>query len=144
MGPFDNDHFGKTLVAVMPSLLQAAKEEGEDRSRIPDSDMDTSEFYKPTVCQNMEFLAPIAKDIGENSGMVLRLTRVKNYTRAKNLLISVGCPFDGLDDALTAVLKTMEPLMAFDTAHLGGSRVTLVGTWKSPATDGDRQCRRTA
>ena len=40
VGPFDNDHFGKTLVAVMPSLLQAAKEEGEDRSRIPD--MDTS------------------------------------------------------------------------------------------------------
>ena len=128
VGPFDNDRFGKTLVAVTPRLLQAAKEAGEDRSRIPD--IDTSEFYKPTVCTKLEFPEPIAMDIGENSGMVLN--------RAKNLLVSVGCPFKGLEGALTAVLQTMEPLMTFDTAHRGGSRVTLVGKWKPPATDGDR------
>ena len=124
-GPFEDERFGKTLVAVTPSLLKAAKEAGADRSMLPD--IDTSQFYKPTVCSKLEFPEPIAKDIGENSGMALN--------RAKNLLISVGCPFRGLEEALTAVLRTMEPLMTFDTAHRGGSRVTLVGKWKPPATD---------
>ena len=97
--------FGKTLVAVTPRLLKAAKEAGADRSMLPD--IDTSEFYKPTVCSKLEFPEPIAKD----TGMVLN--------RTKNLLISVGCPFRGLEEALTAVLRTMEPLMTFDTAHRG-------------------------
>ena len=117
--------FGKTLVAVTPRLLKAAKEAGADRSMLPD--IDTSEFYKPTVCSKLEFPEPIAKDICENSGIVLNC--------AKNLLISVGCPFRGLEYALTAFLRTTEPLMTFDTAHRGGSRVTLVGKWKLPATE---------
>ena len=95
VGPLDNDSFGKSLVAVTPSLLQQAKKAGKDSWRIPD--IDTSEFYKPTVCTKLEFPEPIAKDICENSGMVLN--------RTKNLLIPVGCPFKGLEDALTAVLK---------------------------------------
>ena len=61
------------LVAVTPSLLQTAKEAGEDGSRF--QDIDTSVFCKPIVCTKLAFIhnftEPIVKDIGENSCMVL-------------------------------------------------------------------------
>ena len=57
------------------------------------------------------------------------------YNRAKNSLLPVGCPFKGLEEALTAVLRTMEQLMTFDTAHRGGTPVTRVGRWQRPISE---------